>query len=258
MKLISVCIPTYEMHGRGATFLRESFEILKSQTFTDFDVVISDGSKDDSIKKLCQEYTGILDITYHPHPTSTGASSNINNAIKHATGTIIKILLQDDYLYNEHSLADIAAHFDLQKTTWLATPCIHSSESGSFFKPFYPRFNTKLVLGKNTIGAPSVIAIKNQNPLMFDENLHWLLDCDYYERYFEAFGIPTITKEIGVVIRTGDHQLTNTVATRELRKKEYFYILKKYYAGIPYLYYALAYYAHYPLRCLKNFYERNK
>ena len=41
---ISVCIPTYEMRGFGAAFLKQCLDILKKQTFKDFDVVISDYS----------------------------------------------------------------------------------------------------------------------------------------------------------------------------------------------------------------------
>ncbi len=37
-KLISICIPTYEMHGMGAAFLKQSFDMLKIQTFKDFDM----------------------------------------------------------------------------------------------------------------------------------------------------------------------------------------------------------------------------
>ena len=50
MSEITVCIPTYEYKGRGVEFLAELFDSLERQTFTDFDIVISDHSKDDTIK----------------------------------------------------------------------------------------------------------------------------------------------------------------------------------------------------------------
>ena len=55
MKLVSVCIPTYEMGGYGNIFLKHSLDILAKQTFKDFDVVISGHSKADLIKNVCDE-----------------------------------------------------------------------------------------------------------------------------------------------------------------------------------------------------------
>jgi len=50
-KTLSVCIPTYEIDSMGHTFLKHSFDVLMTQTFKDFDVVISDHSKTDLFKK---------------------------------------------------------------------------------------------------------------------------------------------------------------------------------------------------------------
>ena len=52
MSQISICIPTYEYKGRGVEFLAELFDSIERQTFTDFDVVISDHSKDDVIQTV--------------------------------------------------------------------------------------------------------------------------------------------------------------------------------------------------------------
>jgi glycosyltransferase involved in cell wall biosynthesis len=228
MKLISVCIPTYEMGGSGHIFLKESLDILCSQTFKDFDVVISDGSKDDHIKNLCDTYTGKLDLHYFRNRKSTGASSNINNSIRNATGKLIKILCQDDYLFDNKSLEIIAKNFDIQKDTWLVTACTHTKDKKNFFKTFSPRYNKKIHLGKNTIGSPSVTTIKNEKPLFFDESFMWLLDCDYYKRYYDTYGPPKIVREIGSVIRIGEHQLTKTEATLKIRSEEFKKIFKKY------------------------------
>ena len=68
MSLISVCIPAYEMHGEGSKFLKRSFDVLKEQTFKDFEVVVSDNSEDDAIKNLCREYENILNINFVRNP----------------------------------------------------------------------------------------------------------------------------------------------------------------------------------------------
>ena len=229
MKTISVAIPTYEMHGKGPGFLRHSFEVLAGQTFQDFEVVVSDNSTTPVIKEVCDEYSAKLDIRYFKNPDPAhGMSSNANNAIRNATGAIIKILFLDDFLRSEHSLADLAANFDLEKDSWLVTGCEHTNDGVTFFKPSVPSYNKDLYIGENTIGSPSVLAIRNKSPLLFDTHLKWLMDCDYYKRCFDAFGEPKILSESGVVIRTGEHQVTATEITPEIDAAEKAYVKNKF------------------------------
>src|SRR5262245_30219927 len=98
--LVSICIPTYEMKGRGPEYLRHSFDRLVSQTFKDFEVVISDHSKTTVIQEVCSGYADKLIIQYIHNDRKVGSSSaNINNAIRHAKGQLIKVLFQDDFLF---------------------------------------------------------------------------------------------------------------------------------------------------------------
>lgn len=234
--LISVCIPTYEMRGLGPDFLRQSFDMLVKQTFRDFDVIISDYSVTDVIKKVCDEYAGRLPIHYSKNPdTHYGVlermSANTNNVIRQADGKLIKILFLDDFLYSKDSLKHIADNFDLDKDHWLVTGCIHTKETKNcvhFYDRMYPTYNKLIHLGANTISSPSVLTIKNDHPLFFDTNLTWLMDCDYYKRCFDAFGPPKIVNEISVVNRMGAHQTSNTEATDALREKDYEYVVKKF------------------------------
>ncbi len=217
------------MRGQGAVFLKQSFDVLARQTFTDFDVVISDHSRNDAIEKLCQEYSDRLDIHYFRNTENIGSSSaNMNNAIRHATGTLIKMLFQDDFLFDENSLKVIANNFDISKDHWLVTACESTRDGVTFYRPFYPRYHAKIHLGPNTISSPSVVTVINKEPLLFDENLIWYMDCDYYKRMGDAYGAPKIVNEIGVVNRTGEHQVTNTLATDTVKDAEFTYILKKY------------------------------
>src|SRR3990167_7102617 len=121
--LISICIPTYEMHGGALKMLTRSFDMLKKQTFKDFEVVVSDNSEDDVVKNLCAspEYK-MLNINYFKNPRK-GLAQNSNEAIKNAKGEIIKILYMDDYLANENSLQKILDNFT---DHWLITACEHA------------------------------------------------------------------------------------------------------------------------------------
>lgn len=241
MKSISVCIPTYEMQGLGSQFLKHSFEVLLKQTYTDFDVVISDHSQDDAVKKTCEEYMGRLDIHYYKNTNNIGSSSaNINNCIKHAGGKLIKILFQDDFLFHERSLEDIVDHFDIQKDQWLMTACTHTRDGIHFFKSFCPTPNTiRSIWIKTVYSSPSTLTIVNDEPLFFDESLLWFMDSDYYRRYYDKFGEPKILKPINVVNRLGSHQVSTSMATLSLQKNEFFRMLQKHEQGLHFWYYTV-------------------
>jgi len=221
--LLSICIPTYEMRGEAKRVLTRSFDILKRQTFKDFEVVISDNSEDDVVKNLCEsrEYQS-LNINYFKNPRK-GLAQNTNSAIKNARGEIIKILYMDDFLANENSLEQIVKNFS---GYWLVTGCEHDDGTRRYNRQ-YPKYNKKIYRGKNTIGSPSVLSIKNKDPLLFDENMTWLLDCDYYKRMYDKYGEPKILNELNVVIGIGKNQVTNILSSWA-KRKEYYYMAKKY------------------------------
>ncbi len=221
-------MPTSDMRGMSSVFLKHSFEILMKQTFKDFNVVITDNSTNDDVKKTCEQYKNKLDINYSKNADiNCGMSANVNNSIKKATGKLVKILFLDDFLYSPDSLQEIVDAFDLTKDHWLVTACEHSKDGKTFFRPYYPRYNDQIHLGKNTISSPSVLTIKNENPLFFDEKLTWMMDCDYYKRLYNTYGKPKILNKINAVNRVGEHQTTNEM-TEKIRKDEYDYVVEKY------------------------------
>ena len=75
---ISICIPTWEQYGRGVEFLKNNFEILLSQTYKNFNVIISDHSKDDNIKLLCDEYSNHFEIKYFKNEENSTTAFNLD------------------------------------------------------------------------------------------------------------------------------------------------------------------------------------
>lgn len=223
MKL-SLCIPTYEMRGEAKRVLTRSFDMLKKQTFKDFEVIISDNSENNIVKDVCEdpEYQS-LRIKYFKNPRK-GAAANTNEAMKKASGKLIKILHMDDYLADENSLRYIADNF---KGDWLVSGCAHDNGDGNLINEHYPTYNRYIYLGKNTIGAPSVLTIKNENIVLFDESLQWLFDCDYYKKMCGKYGEPEILNKINVIIGIGKHQRTNLLS-KFVKIKEHFYMANQY------------------------------
>lgn len=226
----SIAIPTYEMRGRGVEFLEFSFQKLSEQSFKDFEIIVSDHSKNDEIKNLCGDWSDRLDIKYLKNDYEVGRSSaNINCAIRHCSGQWIKILFQDDFLFDYESLQilynNIQSNPDIR---WIATACEHSNDGYSMYKPFYPEWSDQIHMGKNTISSPSVISIKNDdNRLFFDEELIWLMDVEFYKRMYDMYGEPFYIYEILVVNRTWGERLSDTI-TDEIKYKEISLMRQKY------------------------------
>lgn len=191
---ISICIPIHNMENRDF-FLNRCLESIKKQTFTDYEIVVTEEGK---------------------------MAENTNAAIKKAKGEIIKILFMDDYLHNEYALQRI---IDVFTGGWLATGCMHDN-GYTQANPHMPFFNARIYAGVNTIGSPSVIAFENDNPLLFDESLSWMLDCDLYSRLHTRYGEPTYLLEINTVIGIGNHQTTHKL-TDDQKNNEVEYVTEK-------------------------------
>ena len=147
-----------------------------------------------------------------------------NRVIESAKGELIKILYLDDYFAHEDSLKNIVDNFK-EEVNWLVTGCLHDAGFG-VENPHYAKFNDNIHV-ENTIGSPSVLTIRNDGHLLFDENLSFYLDCDLYKRYYEKYGSPKILDDLNVIIGVGDHQMTH-ILTNEEKQKEYNYTIKKY------------------------------
>jgi glycosyltransferase involved in cell wall biosynthesis len=226
----SIAIPTYGYDGKGVEFLEHSLKIISEQTFQDFEVIISDHSTDDTIKDIYLKWENILNIKYLRNENGRGIiSPNINNAMRNCSGQWIKVLFQDDFLYDKFSLEN--QNKFIQSTlnlSWLMTTFYHSNDGFTFYRFFEPVWSSLIWAGHNTMGCPSGLTLKNEDLIFFDEGLNWLMDCDYYHRMFLKYGEPKILKKITAVNRTWGARLTDTTS-EELKIKE-FNILKEKYA----------------------------
>lgn len=196
---VSIAIPTYEMHGKGAEMLKRCLDSIRSQTFKDYEIVISDNSKDDEIQKLCENYT----VEYFRN-SNIGMATNTNFAIEMSIGNLVKILYQDDYFAHETALQTIIDNFN-DSDNWLITACSNNPN---------PRYSDK-----NTLGSPSVLTIKGDNLVKFDDSLKWALDLDFYKRMKEMYGEPKIIPDINIIMGIGEHQATNHLS-EEIKNAE--------------------------------------
>lgn len=188
MPKLSIVVPFHWM-SNWQFYLTRCLESIEKQTFTDYEVILTKA--------------GSMPV-------------NTNRAIQTAQGELIKVLYMDDYLSDEHILQSIVDGF--VGTNWM----IVGSNNNQ-----HPYWTPNIETGNNKLGSPSALVMRNDNPLLFDENMSWLLDCDYYKRMYQRYGLPEIIQ--GDLITIGQHvgQMTH-ILTDEDKAKEFEYITKKY------------------------------
>ena len=208
---ISICIPTWEQYGRGVEFLKNNFEQIIKQTYKNFNVIISDHSKDGNIKSLCDNYSSQIEIKYFKNKNHLGnGPANTNNTIINADGDIIKIIFQDDFLYQDNALDLIIKEFEDKDCNWLVSGCNHTHDDGKNFSNFMvPYWNDKIATGTNTISSPSVLSFRNDNPCLFDEELTMLMDCEMYYQLYIRYGLPKIITDCLITNRMHQHQISS-------------------------------------------------
>jgi glycosyltransferase involved in cell wall biosynthesis len=225
--MISICIPCYEMSGFGSENLNIGLKSIQTQSYKNYEIIVSDHSQDDLVENIYKYWKNTLPIKYFRNEIMRGSSSaNSNNAIRMAKGDLIKIFFQDDYFKDHTSLQTIVDNFD-SDIGWLVGSYVHTQDRKTFTEPHYPSISENMVF-INRIGFTSCLTFKNGYDLYFDDNLIWFMDSEFYYRLYKNFGLPKILNEPTMVQFLWEGQVTNTLATEEVREKERLYLLKKY------------------------------
>ena len=91
---ISVCIPTYN----GAKYIAQTIESILNQTFTDFEIIVSDDGSSDKTLEIVSSFNDPR-IVRIDRLSKVGAEANWNNAVATASASLVKLVCQDDILY---------------------------------------------------------------------------------------------------------------------------------------------------------------
>jgi glycosyltransferase involved in cell wall biosynthesis len=202
MSEISLCIPTYEYKGEGVKYLDELFKSLSTQTFQDFDIVISDHSQDQSIMNYCRDTEYDFEITYIQNPSGRGyQSTNTNCALENAESKILKIIYQDDVFVDDQALEKIKNTFDETNCKWMFHGFTHTTDGIETHRDCVPRWTDMMLEGRNLLGSPSCVAMLNECKLYMDENIKLLIDTELYHRMRMEHGAPEIISDILIANR---------------------------------------------------------
>ena len=237
MKTFSICVPVYTMKGGLCErFLIEYLSHLLFQTYRDFEVIVSDQSNDVELKNICDIFSKVLDIKYVVNTSKIkNAASNVNNAVRHASGEIVKLLYVDDFFVDEKALEKIKNAFDANENlNWLISGFTHSDQQRTkYFRTRIPRYDQKFVNGDNSTGNPSNYSVRRKYAIEMDENLLWVVDGEYFYRTFYYHGDPIMIKDVLVCFREHESSAFKSPELSSLEAEERLYCTEKYSKMLP-------------------------
>jgi glycosyltransferase involved in cell wall biosynthesis len=185
MQKVSICIPAYN----HTYYLKKNLISILSQTFTDYEVIITDDSTNTEVKELINEFDFNGKLRYYHNESPLGAPQNWNYCISKASGDYIKIMHHDDWFSSNNSLQSMV---DLLESSpeceFVFCGCNNISIDGE--NMLYHRINEEqvaalnshpeLLFKSNVIGGPSVTLFKKNNEVKFDEKIKYLVDIEFY------------------------------------------------------------------------------
>lgn len=103
--LVSVVVPVYN----GVAFIDTAIQSILAQTFTDFELLVSDNASTDGTWEALQRYTTDDRVRLTRLTSHCSAPQNFNAVTNCARGEFIKLVCADDVLYPESLAAQVAA-----------------------------------------------------------------------------------------------------------------------------------------------------
>ena len=208
---VTVAIPTYN----NLKDLKRALESVFMQDFEDYEIVITDDSKDNETEDYIKSLNNPKIRYFHNIP-SLGPSKNWNYMIEQSKGEYIKILFDDDWFLTNDALGKIVKIMDEHPESDFG----YCRQIG--FKPgtnkvvhrraqkYVKRLQKdpmELMLA-NRISAPSVVIFKKSFPVRFDENMLYANDTDFYiNALLHNNNIAFINEEL-IALGCGGPQLT--------------------------------------------------
>lgn len=236
---VSICIPTYNQ----TEFLKKNLQSIIEQTFTDFEVIISDDSTTPEVKNLIEVFFKDSKIKYHylQNIPSLGSPANWNKAISIANGEYIKIMHHDDWFTNENSLKIfVEALNNNPKSDFAFSSTVIFDVTNKTFSNNIPdndfidsiKMDPLFLFNCNKIGAPTTVIYKSANKLFFDEKMSYLVDVDFYIRSLQQNRNFVFINE-QLITNTSNYplQVTAKSINKETQIGEYCYLYNKCFNG---------------------------
>lgn len=210
---ISICIPAY----KHVDYLERLLDSVSTQTFTDFEIVITDDSPDNSVEFLLQKFSSILNLYYYKNPQPLGTPENWNEAIRKANGTWIKLMHNDDWFATNDALQIFYENIRQHPEAVFLFSAFQNVEVSlgkkevvklSWLDQMYFKNSPYHLLKKVYVGNPSCTIIKKDVNIFYDKRYKFIVDFDYYIRVIQQTKMPVYIDEVLLNIGFHNEQVT--------------------------------------------------
>lgn len=136
---VSIGVPVFN----GEKYLAQALDSLLAQTYTDFEVIISDNASTDGTQEICRAYTAKDQrVRYFRNEKNLGAAPNFNRTFELASGKYFKWAAYDD-IHAPEFLAKCVEALDQNPDISLCFPKAKAiDEHGAFIDDYDPKPDT--------------------------------------------------------------------------------------------------------------------
>jgi glycosyltransferase involved in cell wall biosynthesis len=215
---VSICIPAY----RQPELLKKCLDSVFEQEYSDFEVIVTDDTPDNSVKDLILNSYKEKKINYYKNEISLGTPANWNHAISKAKGEYIKIIHHDDFFTDKASLGKFVELIGRKAGTGFAFSAsrvwsikrnlkwVHSCSQSQLKRL---KEDPACLFFGNRVGAPSAVIYRRDLGLEFDVSLKWLVDIDFYIRILKVnSGVAYSPEPFICTIDGAEGQVTQSVS----------------------------------------------
>lgn len=224
---VSIVVPSFN----HAHFIRETLDSILSQSHTDIEVLVFDGGSQDGTVEILNSYGDrIKFVSRRDH----GQSDAINQGLRAATGEILAYLNSDD-IYYPGAIARAVRHFtENPKSLCVYGQALHLHADGLPMERYCCEpWSYERLLDICFICQPATFWRREvvERFGVFDENLHWAMDYEYWLRVGRHIPFDYIKDSYLAGSRL--HQDTKTLSQRVKVHEEILQIVMRYSPRIP-------------------------
>ena len=230
--LVSICIPCYKY----PELIKRCLISVLSQTYTNFEVIVTDDSQDDVISDLIKTEFTDSRIFYQRNAVRLGSPANWNESTRLAKGEYIKIMNHDDWFAGPDSLEKFVHTAIAENADFVYSNCVDHFPEKTRNHKISKRLSHNLILKPynvifvNFVGAPSVIFYKRPsgaNP-QFDIKTLWFVDVlFYFEFIISGKKVVHINEYLLNITAGSETQITNSAIDISVVIGEFDYVCRK-------------------------------
>lgn len=188
----SIVIPVFN----NLELFRRALESVLQQQGVAFEIIVTDDSTTTAIADYVNglAVSGLpadIHLRYYHHQSDSGAIANWNNGLQMATGQYIILMHHDEAMSGTDYLQRIERHFNggVDIVVSNIEVIVDGHQKKSHFTTPMKRFalcHPSLLFLANAIGPCACIAIRSTLKEPFCEELHWLVDVEWYYRLLKG------------------------------------------------------------------------